>query len=568
MIEPRLPQTPEDWGVLLQSVPSKRKKEIVKRLDEIFGLDKKDAEQILSNMPLILIDNVSPLLASRIKKYFQALGAVVETTNHDMIKKNCFQIGWGETPDLSFFMKEEAVPASAPIPEKQKATEKPAKIPETPKAQEIPAPVPYVAPAPVIVPTPLPVVPEPVAESPAIVAKPQPVIEEKPVVAPISHVDSDWERRAQELNEKLKKIQDEKQQLHETHAEVTEKVKTEFHQKLEQEKQKSDEIAKAYQDLQAHAQKQEALTLEGAEWRTKAMALGEKVRELETELMQKISAIEHLIQQKDDLSRQSDKAAELASRVTDLEGAVAAKEGERATLQNRFEDLEKNISASQLELENFRGREHEWSQKAGGLEREAQILQEALRAKEEERAGLHSRISDLENKLSAAHQDLDNFRRHEQGLLQKIAGLERELQDMKAALQTRDAALAQFEKQMLELAENVRGYEALRQEHAQLVHERATIRREYDAKLVEQEVRLAKLEEEHRRHRSRVDRKNAAATRELGEWVRGVDTVRQGLQKLILFLGSESAVLDPEKKFPLRSPLTRGPDAPNNPEKS
>jgi hypothetical protein len=82
-------------------------------------------------------------------------------------------------------------------------------------------------------------------------------------------------------------------------------------------------------------------------------------------------------------------------------------------------------------------------------------------------------------------------------------------------------------------------------------------------KFAEQEVRLAKDEEDHRRYRSRMDRKNAAATRELGEWIRGIDTLRQGLQKLILFLGSESAVLDSERKSNLRSPLTRGPDSPN-----
>jgi chromosome segregation ATPase len=210
------------------------------------------------------------------------------------------------------------------------------------------------------------------------------------------------------------------------------------------------------------------------------MKLGEKVRELETELMQKTSAIEHLIQQKDELTH--------------------GKDGEKEALQGR-------ISDAQRELESLRGRDQEWAKKAGSLERS--------------------------------------------------------VQEMKESLRSRDNVLAQFEKQMTELFEKVQEFESLRQEHAQLVQERATIRKSYDAKLVEQEVRLAKVEDEHRRYRSRADRKNAAATRELGEWVRGVDTVRQGLQKLILFLGSESAVLDTDKKSPLRSPLTRGPDAPN-----
>ena len=537
MNEPRSIHADEEWGVVLHSVPSKNKREIVKRLGEIFELDKRDAEQILSNMPLILVDNLSFGLAASIKKFFLNTGAVAETTNHDMIKKNCFQVLWPQTPDFSFFMKSETGPAEAPVQEKM-SNAKPAEIPpvekkaasyemkpEMPKIYETPLPAKPVHETPMIVPHHPPAPAKPIQESPAIASHPHPVFEEKPAAALSSDVASDWERRAKELNEKLqkihaekqemhvqhaeetekvknefqqrfeeekkksgeiakayedlqkeelRKIHEEKQALHAQHAEATEKVKNEFQQRIEQEKQKSEEIAKkAYEDLQKEAEKHEVLTREGEEWRSKATALGEKIRELETNLMQKTSAVEHLIQQKDDLTRQSEKVA----------------------------------SETQHELSTLRNREQEF------------------------------------------------FR--------KIEGLERNVREMTESLRSRDGVLAQFEKQILELAEKAQGYESLRQEHAQLAQERATIRQEYDEKFAEQEGRLAKSEEDHRRHRSRTDRKNAAATRELGEWIRGVDTIRQGLQKLILFLGSESAVLDSERKSTLRSPLTRGPDAPN-----
>jgi len=536
MTESKSIHAAEDWGVVLQSVPSKNKKEVVKRLEEIFGIDKRDAEQVLANMPLILVDNISFGLAARIKKFFQTIGAVAETTNHDMIKKNCFQVVWPQTPDLSFFMKNETGPAEAPAPEK-KGNVKPAEappvekktanyemkpeapksyeaplstkpIPEAPSlaphyppppvkpAQEAPSLVPHYTPppakpvqeAPSLAPHYAPPPAKPVQEAPSIVPHPHPASEEKPAAASSSSADSDWERRAKELNEKLRKIHDEKQalhvqhteatekvkqELHAQHTEVTEKVKSEFQQQLEAEKKKGEEIAKAYEDLRTQAQKHEALTREGEEWRVRAVALGEKVRELETNLMQKSSSLDHLVQQKDDLIRQSEKA----------------------------------VAETQHELSTLRGREQEFFRKIEELERNVQYMADSLRA--------------------------------------------------------RDGALAQFEKQIVELAEKAQGYEAMRQEHAQLSNERATIRQEYDGKLVEQEVRLAKVEEEHRRYRSRIDRKSAAATRELGEWIRGVDTIRQGLQKLILFLGSDSAVLDSERKSNLRSPLTRGPDAPN-----
>ena len=484
MSEPRSIHAAEDWGVVLQSVPSRNKREIVKRLEEIFGLDKRDAEQILSNMPLILVDNLSFGLAARIKKFFQTIGAVAETTNHDMIKKNCFQVLWPQTPDLSFFMKNETGPAEAPVQEK-KSNDRPAEIPpverrvasyemkpEMPKIHETPLPPRPVQESPTMVPLYPPVSPKPVQESSATPSHLHPVSEEKPAAALPSGGDSDWERRAKELNEKLRKIHEERQDLHAKHAEAAEKVKNEFQQRLEEEKKKKGEIAKAYEDLQKEAQKHEALAREGEEWSSRAAALSEKVRELETNLMQKTSAVEHLTHEKENLTRQSEKTA----------------------------------AETQHELSTLRDREQEF------------------------------------------------FR--------KIEGLERNVREMTESLRSRDGVLAQFEKQIIELVEKAQGYESLRQEHAQLVQERATIRKEYDAKLEEQEARFAKNEEDHRRYRSLVDRKNAAATRELGEWVRDGDVVRQGLQKLILFLGSESAVLDTEKKPHLKSPLTRGSAAP------
>ncbi len=527
MMDSKPVQAAEDWGVVLQSVPSKNKKEILKRLAEIFQIDKRDAEQILSNMPLILVDNLSFGLAARIKKFFLTIGAVVETTNHDMIKKNCFQVLWPQTPDLSFFMKHEAGSAEVSAQGKKGKTKsggfsffekkddkkemnqeksKPQEAPSSAKpVQESPTTAPLGSPLPVMpmqessetVPlsppaplTPIEESPEivplgspapltPIEESPEIsppapVPDSLPVSEEKPAAASPSGTDLDWERRASELNEKLRKFHAEKQELHVQHAEAAEKVKSEYQQQLEEEKKKSDEIARTLKELhQTEAQKQEALTREGEEWRSRAEALASKVRDLETNLTQKASEVEQLIQQKADLSQRSEKAA----------------------------------AETQHELSAFRSREQESSR--------------------------------------------------------KIEGLERTVQEMSESLRSRDGVLAQFEKQIMELAEKSRGYESLRREHAQLAQERATIRQEYDAKLGEREVRLAKAEEDHRRYRSRMDRKNAAAARELGEWIRGVDTLRQGLQKLILFLGSESAVLDSEKKSNLKSPLTRGPDAPN-----
>ncbi len=595
MNEPRSIHALEDWGVVLQSVPSKHRKEIVKRLQEIFGLDKHDAEQALANMPLILVDNISFGLAARIKKFFQGRGAVAETTNHDMIKKNCFQIVWPQTPDLSFFLLEETKSTDASV---QPGTSETKSAPEqaslwkthTGLSSETPgthpAPVPVSWPQPVVskIPPETPVPEKPVRKSPAVVPQVQPIFEEKPAAVSSFNIDSDWARRTDELNEKLRKIQKEKQQLHDQHTETTEKVKMEFQQQLDKEKQKSEKIAHAYEELQEEARKQEALTQEGFEWKSKAMVLGEKVRALETDLTQKISTIEHLILQKDDLTRDAEKAAELTRRVSDLERVIAEKDREKAAIEKRAADLDRERSALG---EKVRALETDLMQKISTIEhlilqkddltRDAEKaaelagrvsdLERVIAEKDQEKAALEKRAADLDREHSGAQREIASLQSREKEWTQKAGALERSVQEMTESLRARDGVLAQFEKQVQELDEKAREYEVLRQESALLVQECATIRKEYDAKIEEQEVHLAKVEEDHRRYRSRVDRKTAAATRELGEWIRRIDPLRQGLQKLILFLGSESAVLDTEKESSRRSPLNRSPDTPD-PEKS
>ena len=86
--EIRMANSTENWCVIIQSYSPKLKKELVKKLVEVFDLEKKDSDQALSNTPLILLDNLSFGMAARIKNYFSKTGAVAETTNHDMIKKN------------------------------------------------------------------------------------------------------------------------------------------------------------------------------------------------------------------------------------------------------------------------------------------------------------------------------------------------------------------------------------------------------------------------------------------------------------------------------------------------
>jgi len=181
----------ENWSVILQSYNQKKKKDFAKKFAQTFGLDKKDAAQAISNTPIIILDNLSFGVAMRVKKHFQELGAVMETTNYDMIKKNCYQIGWPETPDLSFFSPKntEEQPVAEVEPQKN-----PFSIPAAKEAVET--------------------VKEDLGDAFAEEIRidqdqtqDAPEAKEETVVEPPQ--ESEWEQKARELSEKLQKIQEE-----------------------------------------------------------------------------------------------------------------------------------------------------------------------------------------------------------------------------------------------------------------------------------------------------------------------------------------------------------------------
>jgi len=291
--------TSSDWGVVLLSIPSKHKKGIAKNLEEIFKLEKRNAEQILSNAPLILLDGLTLQLAACVRNFFQKLGAVAEATNHEVIKKNYWGVRWAQAPDLSFFMKEMGSAQMAPA---EKKTVGPEMDPGVSKPHEAPVSAPQ-----------LPLAPE-----------------DPPSEASSQGVDPDWTQRVKELDEKLRKIHREKQEAQE---------------EREEERIKNEEIAKkTCEDLQREAQKIETLTRESEEWRSRAAASGEKVRELETALRERILEIENLTRQKEELiqekgalTRQSEKAAAEAQQ------AISALRDREQELLRKIEELERHV---------------------------------------------------------------------------------------------------------------------------------------------------------------------------------------------------------------------------------
>jgi hypothetical protein len=426
--EPRPFHAADDWAVVIQSVPSKSKKEIVKRLVEIFELDKRDAEQILSNVPLMFLDNISFGLAVRVKKYFQKLGAVAETTNHDVIKKNCMQVLWPQAPDLSYFMKNElgpmesheqeaahgAKPSAGPLAgEKETGPEMPKIHKGSPFIKQEPeASLPPIYP---------PIAPKPVQESAASLS-PFATPTEKPKPPSLSGSEADRGRQDEALNEKLRKIDLEKQLLQTQHAAAIETLR----RQLEAEKKKTAEVAQAYDALQKESQKQGAAFQEIEKWQAKVAGLEEKVRFLEKSLSQK----------QEEASRQ---AEEWRVKLSGAEEKIRQLEQELSQRQAAPSQEREAQSAQTSALEEkVRALENELTQKTAEFE-------QTTRQKE-------SILQQFETAVSQAHQEIAGLRDRERSYVQTIEGLEKNIQQMTESLRYRDQVLAEFEKQITELA--------------------------------------------------------------------------------------------------------------------
>lgn len=563
----------DNWCVILQSYASKKKKDLVKNLGEIFDLDPKDADAAISSTPLILLDGLPFAMAGRIKDFFRKTGAVVEITNHDMIKKNCYQIVWSARPSLSFFEKQEN--------------------PETPAPA---APVPVSAPSPAKT-LPLPANPAP-AQPP--VRPPRKSVfdrfrdadkkkhDTKPVpgsepAGPVSGVHA-----AKEFAEQMKKMEEKKpdSDLPLTPAPPSPKpglaqpvagpgpkdVKLPDDALIKDSDSRDDRVLQLEQltrDLESLiGQKENRIKdLEralGVAQATEVESVGRIAR-----LQQQVSELEKGLERgRDEQAGNQSVLDGQHARIAELDRVLAEKIREGDGLKNALQeiqareaDLNQRLDALGRGMEEKERSLSEKAQEAEGLKHAAQEFQ----ARE---AGLNQRLEELgrslgekERVLSEKNQENENLKHalHElearesssaqraEALAKNLDELSRTLRQHEEALRARDERVAGFEQKIIEMTLQLQEFERVRQEHEQLVAERAVIRQEYDAKLSEQEIRLAKVEEESRRYRSRTERKNAAATRELGEWIRGIESLRQGLQKLIHFIGSDAAIQDPDK---------------------
>lgn len=105
-------EAPEWAAIFSKPLSDEVRGTLIHGLGSAFSMSFDEAENIIANTPIILLDNLSQSAAVQVKNYFQRFGAEIFLTKDAVMKSKCYRTVWPEAPDLSFLeTKEEPAPA-------------------------------------------------------------------------------------------------------------------------------------------------------------------------------------------------------------------------------------------------------------------------------------------------------------------------------------------------------------------------------------------------------------------------------------------------------------------------
>lgn len=93
----------QNWCVILAPLKNDfDKKKVAHKISEIFSLSSEESSDLVSNTPIILLDNLTKNIALQVQDYFRGLGAEMKLTNDVLQKRKCYRTVWPDPPNLSF----------------------------------------------------------------------------------------------------------------------------------------------------------------------------------------------------------------------------------------------------------------------------------------------------------------------------------------------------------------------------------------------------------------------------------------------------------------------------------
>ena len=99
----KVQQNEQNWSIILSPLRNEiDKKKVSQKIANVFSLSTEEASDLVSNTPIILLDNLTYSVAAKLKDYFRSTGAEMMLTNDVFQKRKCYRTVWPEPPSLSF----------------------------------------------------------------------------------------------------------------------------------------------------------------------------------------------------------------------------------------------------------------------------------------------------------------------------------------------------------------------------------------------------------------------------------------------------------------------------------
>ncbi len=93
----------KNWCVVLGALENEiDRKRVAQRISEIFSISIEEAGDLVRSTPIILLDQLSRIIANKLKDYFASFGAPLILSKDVLFKRKCYRTVWPQNPSLSF----------------------------------------------------------------------------------------------------------------------------------------------------------------------------------------------------------------------------------------------------------------------------------------------------------------------------------------------------------------------------------------------------------------------------------------------------------------------------------
>lgn len=98
----------QNWSLILNPIFSELdKRKVARKISDAFALSGEESTDLVNNTPIILLDNLTRDVATKVKEYFKSSGAEILMTDETHLKRKCYRTVWPEPPSLSFLHEAE-----------------------------------------------------------------------------------------------------------------------------------------------------------------------------------------------------------------------------------------------------------------------------------------------------------------------------------------------------------------------------------------------------------------------------------------------------------------------------